>query len=94
MFYFRLTKLVGGDQVGLPGDHPLAVVVPAGAEAAVEVEGVAVLEILRSTDSTNTVTPGRAHIGQTQDAALKLDVSEQVRKTEVLVGVLPGEHLQ
>ena len=40
-----LTELVRRDEVGLPGDHPLAVVVPAGAQAAVEVERVAVLEV-------------------------------------------------
>ena len=47
-----LTKLVRRDEVGLPGDHPLAVVVPAGAQAAVEVERIAVLEVTAVTACT------------------------------------------
>ena len=89
-----VTKLMSSDEVGLASDHSLAIVVPAGAEAAVQVQGVAVLEILWSTNTSNTVTSGRPNIGQAKDASFKLDVSEQMSKTKVFVSVFSAEHFQ
>lgn len=58
--------------------------VPAGAETGVEVEGVAVLEVLGGADAAHRVPPRGAHVGQPEDAALELDVGEQVRQAKVL----------
>ena len=62
--------------------------VPAGAEPRVEVERVAVLEVLGRADAAHRVPPGGAHVGQAKNTALELDVGEEVRQAEVLVGRL------
>ena len=88
-----MSKLMRGDQVGLSCDDSLSVVVPAAAEPAVKVQGVAVLEVLRGANTTHAVPPGRSNIGKTENSSLKLDVCEQMRETKVLVGGFPAKHL-
>ena len=61
--------------------------VPAGAETGVEVQRVAVLEVLGRADAAHRVPPGGADVGQAEDAALELDVGEEVGEAEVLVGI-------
>ena len=89
-----VAELVGRHQVRLARNHPLAVVIATRAQSRVEVERVAVLEVFWRADAAHAVTPRRAHVGQPQNAALKLDVREQVGQAEVLVGVLAAEDLQ
>ena len=60
--------------------------VPAGAESGVEVQRVAVLEVLGRADAADGVPPGGSDVGEAQDAALELDVGEEVGEAEVLVG--------
>ncbi len=73
---------------------PLPVVVPARAKPRVEVKSVPVLEVLGRADAADGVPPGRPHVGQPKDAALELDVGEEVRQAKVLVRELAAEHLQ
>lgn len=89
-----VAKLVGRHQVGLARNHPLAVVVARAAQARVQVQRVAVLEVLGRADAADRIAARRAHIGQPQDAALELQVREQMGQTKVLVAVLAREHLQ
>ena len=60
--------------------------VPAGAEPRVEVERVAVLEVLGRADAAHGVPPRGADVGEAEDAALELDVGEEVGQAEVLSG--------
>ena len=54
------------------------------AEAGVEIERVAVLEVLGRADAADGVATRRPDVGEAQDAALELDVGEQVGEAEVL----------
>lgn len=47
----------------------------------------------RSAYPANRVSSRRAHVGEAENTALELEVREQVRQAEVLVGVLAAEHL-
>lgn len=41
-----MTKLMSSDQVSLTGDDTLPIVIPGGAKAGIQVQGVTVLEVL------------------------------------------------
>jgi hypothetical protein len=63
---------------------PLTIVISAGTQPWVEVKGVAVLEVLGGADAADRVPPRRSDVGQPKDAALKLDIREQMGQAEVL----------
>jgi len=85
---------MSSDEVSLASDQPLAIVVPARAEAGVEVHGVAVLEIRRRADTTHTSMSGRSNIGQAQDASIEHGISKQVSQAVISMDRLPAEDLQ
>lgn len=89
-----VAELVRRHQIRLAGDHTLPVVVPRAAQARVQVERVAVLEVLRRANPAHRVPTRRPHIRQPQNAPLELQIGEQVRQTEVLVTVFAREHLE
>ena len=62
----------------------MPIVVATRAEAGVEIERVAVLEVLGRADAADGVATRRPDVGEAQDAALELDVGEQVGEAEVL----------
>ena len=62
----------------------MPIVVATRAEAGVEIERVAVLEVLGRADAADGVATRRPDVGEAQDAALELDVGEQVSEAEVL----------
>ena len=81
-------------KVCLSGDHSLSIVIPAGAEATVEVQSISILKIFWGTDTSNTVSARGPNIGKTQYTALKLDVCEEMGQTKILVGVLSTKYFK
>ena len=57
-------------------------------------QGVARFEISRGAHAAHTARPGRAHVGQAEDAAVKSHVGEEMGKAIVAVRGLAAEHLQ
>ena len=63
---------------------PLSIVIPGRAEARVEIERVAVLEVLRGANPSHRISPWGTNVSQSKNSALEFDVGEQMCQTEIL----------